>query len=127
MNGLEATLLSIDNSHIVTGEPQSVFSINDALDEQYILSDTILNTNKDIYELLCTQVGYNEDTLRQCAFEIQHILSHQVLQDIFHSIPSDWSNSVGSVRIEQLFDVLNKRSILLSDIAEMIIEERRKL
>lgn len=122
-----ATLLSIDNSHIITGEPQKSFSITDALDSQYILSTTILNTNKDIYELLCTQVGYSEDVLLQSTLDIKHLLTNEVLLDIFNTIPADWSNSIGTVRKEQLFEVLKKRTAMIRDIAEMIIEERRKL
>lgn len=46
-------------------------------------------TNKDIYELLCTQVGYSENELRRCASQIREILTENVWLDIRNSIPSD--------------------------------------
>lgn len=84
-----ATLYIIDNSHIITEEPRKVFILEEALSQSYVLSNTILKSNMEIYNLLCCSVGY----------EI----------------------------IEQLFQVLFNRRSLLCEMAEMIIEERRKL
>ena len=55
------------------------------------------------------------------------MLTNEVLQEIKASIPSDWVASIGPTRTEQLFGILRKRISLLNNIAEMIIEERRKL
>lgn len=123
----EATLLTIDNSHIVTEEPKKVFIFEEALERTYILSTRILSTNKDIYERLCTQVGYNEDEIRCCAIKIKEIFTDSVWKEIRESIPQEWEISIGSSRINQMFDVLLKRTALINDIAELIIEERRKL
>lgn len=122
-----AVLYTIDNSHIITGEPKVPFVIENALDDSIIFSNAILNVNKDVYELLCTQVGYNESKVREYALEIKEKISESVLYDIKESIPSEWCQSVGDDRINQMFEVLYKRTSLICEIAEMIIEERRKL
>ena len=122
-----AMMIAIDNSHIITEEPKCAFDLNDALDVNYILSNRIIYTNRDIYELLCTNVGYSEDILRKSAVCIKEHLTEEVLLEIKNSIPTEWRESVGNERIEQLFQVLKKRRTMLSDITEMIIEERRAL
>lgn len=45
-----ATLYVIDNSHIITGEPNVCFDIEEALNESYILSNNILKANMEIYD-----------------------------------------------------------------------------
>lgn len=122
-----ATLIAIDNSHIITEEPKRVFDISEALDVKNVLSTRIMDTNKDIYEMLCTQVGYSEDNLRQVALSIKETLTEDVLLDIRNKIPRVWYDSVGHERIDQMFDVIRKRTVMINDIAEMIIEERREL
>jgi len=122
-----ATLYSIDNSHIITEEPRKVFVLEEALSQSYILSNTILMSNMEIYDLLCSSVGYNEDRLLRCAEEIKNVLTEDLLQEIKNSIPVKWCESVGHGIIEQLFQVLTKRRFLLCEVAEMIIEERRNL
>lgn len=122
-----ATLYSIDNSHIITEEPKIPFDLEEALDDAKILSNGILCTNRYIYELLCTEVGYNESEIRRCASKIKEILTANVWLEIKNSIPYEWYHSVGEAHVNQMFEVLEKRSSLLSEIAEMIIEERRKL
>lgn len=122
-----ATLLAIDNSHIITEEPKRAFNIDEALSEQDILSSKIMDTNSVIYELLCTQVGYSEGKLRTYACNMAEILTLDFFQDIKQKIPQEWYNSVGDVRMEQLFMVIQKRADMINDIAEMIIRERRRL
>lgn len=122
-----ATLYIIDNSHIITEEPRKVFVLENALSRANILSAEILISNKEIYDLLCTSVGYSESKLRQCAEEVKIALREEVLLEIKNSIPVIWAESVGRETIEQLFQVLIKRISLVQEIAEMIIEERRKL
>lgn len=122
-----ATLYIIDNSHIITEEPRKVFILEEALSQSYVLSNTILKSNMEIYNLLCCSVGYDEDRLLRCAEEIKNILTEELLLEIKNSIPVNWCESVGYEIIEQLFQVLLNRRSLLCEMAEMIIEERRKL
>ena len=121
-----ATLYSIDNSHIITEEPRKAFVLEEALNESYILSNAILLSNMEIYDLLCSSVGYSENRLRKCAEEIKNTLTEDILIEIKKSIPAVWCESVGYETVEQLFHILNKRLSLICEIAEMIIEERRK-
>ena len=123
----EPTLLTIDSSHIVTEEPKVSFVHEQAMQDSYILSNGIILTNKDIYERLCTQVGYSEKEIRCCAVQIKELFTDSVWTEIRKSIPDEWKNSVGDKRIEQMFEVLSKRTSLIGEIAELIIEERRKL
>ena len=122
-----ATLIAIDNSHIITEEPQRAFNIDKALDTQDILSTKIMDTNRDIYELLCTQVGYSEERLREYAIEITSVLTEEFFLGVKNKIPIEWYNSIGEERAEQLFMVIQKRAMMINDIAEMIIKERRRL
>lgn len=122
-----AMLYSIDNSHIITEEPRKSFVLEESLRRTNILSNAILISNAEIYDLLCSSVGYSEDKLRQYAKEIKITLTEDVLIEIKNSIPVIWCESVGNEIIEQLFQVLLKRISLVYEIAEMIIEERRKL
>lgn len=122
-----ATLYSIDNSHIITEEPRKRFILEEALSESYILSNAILLSNMEIYDLLCSSVGYSEEKLRACAEDIKNILTEDILLEIKESIPITWSESVGYDTIDNLFCILKKRLSLICEIAEMIIEERRKL
>lgn len=122
-----ATLLAIDNSHIITEEPKRIFILEEALDAQNILSSKIMDINRDIYELLCTQVGYSEEKLIKYASNIASLLTEEVLLEIKDTIPKEWCDSLGSERVKQLFAVLRKRTAMINDIAEMIIEERRML
>ena len=122
-----AILIAIDNSHIITEEPRRVFDIEEALDEKYIISNRVMYTNRDIYELMCTRVGYRDERLRECALYTQAVMDEDVLREIRDTLPKEWCDSVGAEKVEQLFEVLRRRIELLEDIATMIIEERRKL
>ena len=122
-----ARLLVIDNSHIITDEPHHPFIISEALDEAYILSNDILLKNQSIYDSLCFEVGYSEDKLMEYATEIKYSLTNDILEDIRQRIPVEWVNVLGETRVNQLFEVLNKRLSLIENIAKMIIEERRRL
>lgn len=90
-----ATLYIIDNSHIITEEPKIPFVFSEALLESYILSNTILQTNEDMYELLCNEVGFNEKELRRCAQEVATVLTKDIILEIKTSIPTEWIGSVG--------------------------------
>jgi len=120
-----ATLYVIDNSHIITLEPNVPFVYEDAIKNSEILSGRIIKTNGNVYDLLSQTIGYSENRVRECAEEIKKMLSRQVIEEIKAGIPACWVDSVGREKAEQLFEILNKRISLLDEIAEMIIRERR--
>ena len=122
-----ATLYIIDNSHIITEEPKRPFVWEEAISDDYIVSALVLKNNQDIYDLLCSVIGYSEEGLRQCAYELKAQLTDEILEEIKSNIPNIWIESIGNEKIEQLFKVVSKRISLLDEIAEMIIEERRKV
>ena len=122
-----ATLYVIDNSHIITLEPRISFLFEEMIQNSEILSDRIIKTNGDIYNLLSYAIGYNENKVRECANEIKKLLSIDVLEEIKESIPLSWVDSIGKEKTEQLFEILKKRILLIDEIAEMIIRERRML
>lgn len=120
-----ATLYVIDNSHIITSEPKVPFVFEEAIKNSEILSNRIIKTNGDVYDLLSYTIGYNENKVRECADEIRELLSQRMIEEIKKSIPICWIDSIGKEKTEQLFEVLNKRILLIDEIAEMIIRERR--
>ena len=123
----QPTLYSIDNSHIITGEPKYLFEIEKALEDEFLFSNNILCSNEGVYNLLCTRVGYSEQKLRQLSLEIKSIFENVDFTEMKESIPECWRDSVGTERVNQMFMVLRRRSMVIEELAEMIIEERRKM
>lgn len=56
----------------------------------YIVSTLVLKNNQDIYDLLCSVIGYSEEGLRQCAYEIKAQLTDEILEEIKSNIPNIW-------------------------------------
>lgn len=122
------TLYVIDNSHIVARNIEDTLDILQAeLEEESIFSNRILEKNKDVYELLCTGIGYSEERMLKEAERIKEILTSTKILEIKNTIPEIWTNFVGDDRINIIFEIINKRIFSICDIAEMIIRERRKL
>ena len=120
-----STLYVIDNSHIITLEPNVKFIYEEAIKEEEILSNRIMRTNRDVYDLLCVATGYNENRVKEYAKKIKEMLTQEVLEEIKQSIPISWRETVGDEKINQMFGIINKRLMLIEEIAEMIIRERR--
>lgn len=119
-----AKLYVIDNSHIIT-EGINSFLEREITDEA-VYSNRVLLNNKDIYDLLCSSVGYREDILLLEAQKIKENITPNVLKEIKNLIPDVWSESVGKEMIEMIFAILNRRILAICELSNMIIEERRK-
>lgn len=120
-----ATLYTIDNSHIISLEPKVPFVYEEMIDDKEIISNRVLQSNSEIYDLLSRTTGFSENEMRLCALEAKSSLSMDVIEEIIESIPEEWVNSVGKDKTNRLFGVIKKRIAMLEEIAEMIIRERR--
>lgn len=118
-------LYVIDNSHIITSEPNIPFIFDNSMSESEILSDRIIKNNRDVYDLLSSTIGYDEDVLVHYAKEIKGLLTVEEIDKIRYSIPFSWQESVGKEKINQLFEVLKKRISFIDDIVEVIIGGRK--
>lgn len=119
-----AHLFFIDNSHIITQDRS--LNIEKEMERASIVSTMLLDKNKDIYDLLCYRVGYNEETLTSEATRIQSILSEAKLHDIKRQIPDCWIQSAEQAYVDNMFLVIQHRIAAISDICDMIIRERRR-
>ena len=100
---------------------------NEQMYQEALKIKPILEKNKDVYELLCTGIGYSEERMLKEAERIKEILTSTKILEIKNTIPEIWTNFVGDDRINIIFEIINKRIFSICDIAEMIIRERRKL
>lgn len=119
-----ARLFFIDNSHIITQDKN--IDIEQELAHSSVVSTKLLDDGKDIYDLLCYRVGYNEETLTSEAARVQSILSEAKLQEIKQLIPDCWIISSEPNYVDNMFLVIQNRIAAISDICEMIIRERRR-
>lgn len=123
----EAKLYVIDNSHIVTkqiGKEKELFELE--LEDSSIFSRNILIKNQQIYDLLCSALGYNEDLLFEEAEKVKNSITEKFLSEIIENIPMVWIESVGKEIVDNIFKIINKRVSYICEIAQIIAEERRK-
>ena len=117
-----AKLYIIDNSHIIKEGISS--NIEWELTDEAIFSKRILEKNKDIYDLLCNTVGYDEEKLLLEAQKIKEAITQEILIEIKSSIPEEWIISIGKETLDQIFKVLDKRLKNICKLSQMIKEER---
>lgn len=123
-----ATLYTIDNSHIITKHlPSTVDSINDEMSLEAALTTSVLEDNRKIYDALCCLVSYSENKMREEADNIKSILKKENLVRIKENIPRPWIYHFGNDKIEKILEMIGERVKSVSEISEMIIEERRSL
>lgn len=120
----DARLYVIDNSHIITEGINT--DIERELEESFIFSKRVLEKNQDIYDILCTSVGFNEKKLLLEAEKIRECITEEKLNNFKEYIPEIWVESVGRTNVDLMFEVLNRRSEAILELSKMIVEERRK-
>jgi len=118
-------MVAIDNSNIITDYSNKDFKAE--LNSSVIESDKLMSQNRDIYNLLIANVGFNENVLREEARNIQSIVTEGVLRDIRNIIPVEWTNNVDAGYVDCVFSVIKARVKALVEIEEIVIESRRKL
>ncbi len=123
--GKVARLYVIDNSHIITlGAHGHLSTYKEELSEEGIFSKVVLKNNEEIYNILCSSVGYNEKKMFYEAKDIKDILKEDVLEKIFSSIPNVWVDAAGKDYVDNMFLILRKRIQAINEICEMIVKER---
>lgn len=119
-----AKLYVIDNSHIITEASNTNIELE--LTDEAVFSNRVLVKNKEIYDMLCSSVGYREEKLLLEAQQIREYITKNELAGIKELIPDVWIESIGKDMFEMIFRVLEKRIAAICDLSLMIIEERRK-
>lgn len=123
-----AKIYAIDHSHIFTkAVSPSIEVLERELTEEALFSPSILIDNKELYDMLCSGVSYNENEIRNMGKWAKEKLSPTEITKIKKSLPEMWINSVGNDKINKIFEILNYRASHIEEISEMIIEERRKM
>lgn len=117
-------LYVIDNSHIIVDGKG--MAISNEVEDISIFSNNILEKNKEIYDSLCTGIGYSEQRLLLEAKKIKEALTKEALNYIKNLIPVIWIDSIGKENIDIMFKVINKRVENICVLTQMIIQERRK-
>lgn len=117
-------LYVIDNSHIIADGIKRI--ISNELEDSSIFSNNILEKNKEIYDKLCTWIGYNEQKLVLEAKHIRKTITKENLDYIKNFIPIVWIDSIGKENVDMMFEVINKRVENICALGELIIRERRK-
>lgn len=119
-----ARLLIIDNSHIITKGIET--DIEKELSISSVFSKRVLEENQEVYDMLCTSVGFSEQKLMETAKEMKEIITDDKLKSYKEIIPKTWIDSVGKTHVDLMFQVIEQRFETIIEIARMIIEERRK-
>ena len=123
----ESIIYAIDHSQIITREVKPSFDmLEKELSEEALFSKHILNDNRELYDLLCVWLCYDENRLKELAVDMKRILLPEKLEKIKNMLPNEWIISVGSDKINKMFDILKHRINGIERISDMIIEERRK-
>ena len=123
-------LYMIDCSHIFVPEGYSLnndLDMNAELSEGKLLNIQLLSNKKEnIYDLLCSRVGYREDVLVGESKRIKDIITDEILDSIICSIPKEWSGSEQTKRrIENLGILLKKKFSMIDQITNAVVVERR--
>ena len=123
-----AKIYAIDHSHIFTKVVSpSIEVLERELTKEALFSPSILIDNKELYDMLCSGVSYNENEIRNMGKWVKEKLTPTEIEKIKKSLPEMWINSVGNDKINKIFEILNYRASHIEEISEMIIEERRKM
>lgn len=123
-------LYIIDCSHIFVPEGYSLnndLNMNVELSEDKLLDIQLLsNKNQNVYDLLCSRIGYREDVLVSESKRIQVIITDEVLDSIICSIPKEWCGSEQTKRrIDNLGILLKKKFSMIEQITDAVVVERR--
>lgn len=122
-----ARLYAIDHSHIFTKHyPSTVETLQKEMSHDYLIKPDILQSNKEVYDVLCNWVSYSENDMRKETAHIKHILTQKKIKEIKEAIPRAWKVSLGSDIMDCIIESLVFRINGIDDICEMIIDERRK-
>lgn len=121
-------LFVIDHSHIFgKGSSITVDTLNRELHKETILTPAILKDNLQLYELLFRSVGFDDGELIRQADKFKKMYSNNSLQKVLETIPELWIGSGKGDILKCIVELINKRIMLIDDICEMIIKERRLL
>lgn len=123
-------LVFIDCSHIMMTDRFNIYrpiKLDEELSNETIERKFLDVIKEDsIYDYLCENVGYCEETLYKEVSDIKQRLTPEILKSIEESVPVEWINGNTSQRINDMFTILEKRLCMIDDIAEIIAGERRK-
>ena len=123
-------LYAIDYSHIFSHSGMrpdyDSDDIKRGMDPKRYLYSDIIKENKEAYDALCFSAGFNERIMiRECG-RIKETVVQPYLIELFESIPTEWIDSIGRKKINQLIDFISFRVSNIDGIAEMIIKERQR-
>lgn len=121
-------LFVIDHSHIFGSDIRiSSDSIWREMQEEVILSNSILADNKELYDLLFRYVGFDDKQLIKQSVEFKKSFSNAVMEKVLGMIPEIWIQGDKYDILKNIVVLINKKMSMIDDICEMIIRERRLL
>lgn len=121
-------LFIIDHSHIFgKGITITADTLSRELNNETILSSAILRDNMELYDLLFKYVGFDDEQLIKQSDKFRKMYSNDSLQKVLETIPELWIGSGKGDILKCIVELINKRIMLIDDICEMIIKERRLL
>lgn len=118
----------IDHSYAFgRGAELSSTRIREELAENVILSNAILQANRESYQRLFSCKGYDDQMLMEQVEDFKRLYSEPELRRSMESIPEVWIQNAKGYILNDIVELVSQRMSLIDDICEMIIDERRKL
>jgi len=122
-------LYFIDCSHIITSEGYSLsnnLNLRKELSEEKLFDISLLTNPDNIYNILCSRVGYREDILFREAEHIKSVLTDDAIDSIFESIPREWYTSdQARRRVDDMRKILKTKFSMTDELTAVIALERR--